>query len=278
METNILKAIYNLKKYSNNNFEEIYRGKNRANVMGEALEYYVKDLFCDSLREKTVEEKDKAYSKYFSYIGNQNNPPDFIISKGDVVEVEKVEGIGVIALNSLYPKSKLHSESDMITQACKDCEQWKIKDIIYSIGTVSNSSLKLLWMIYGDCFVADRDVYEGIRSKISRGINKLSDIQSPYVEPSIIDPLGITGFLLNSKCTIGNPMKIFDYAVSVNQNAKFSVKTIMLEEKYLSFPKEDRLKIENIVNKNFTVKNIKIKSPNNPAKLMRAKLLNLEEI
>ncbi|GEM_PF-6491591 len=69
--------------------------------MGEALEYYVKDLFCDCLREKSVDEKDKVYSKYFSYIGNQNNPPDLIISKGDAVEVNVPAQISIATFAEL---------------------------------------------------------------------------------------------------------------------------------------------------------------------------------
>lgn len=277
METNILKAIYNLKKYSNNNFEEIYRGKNRANIMGEALEYYVKDLFCDCLREKSVDKKDKVYSKYFSYIGNQNNPPDFIISKGDAVEVKKIEGIGGIALNSSYPKSKLYSESGMITQACKDCEQWKIKDIIYSIGTVSDSSLKLLWMVYGDCYAASSEVYERVRNKISGGVNELPGVEFSETNElgrvNKVDPLGITYLRIRGMWGIEHPYKVFNYAVKYDKSKKFSLFALMKEEKYNSFPKADREAIEGIKGKSFLISNIEIKSPDNPAKFMPAKLI-----
>lgn len=276
METNILKAICNLTKIKNNDLKNIYKGSNRANIVGEALEYYIKDLFCDSFGAKDINKKDKAYSKYFSYIGNQNNPPDFIISEGDALEVNKTKGTEGIVLNSPYPKSKLYTESPMITQACRDCEEWQAKDLIYSIGTVLSGKLKLLWMIYGDCFVADKDIYKGIRNKISGDMNELSDMELSDAGPSTVDPLGITRFSLRSSCTVDNPVKIFDYAVPINQNIKFSVKAILSEDKYLSFPKEDRLKIESITNKNFAINNIKIKSPDNPAKLMRAKLLSLE--
>lgn len=278
MKTNILKAICNLTKNENNDLRDIYKGSNRENITGEALEYYIKDLFCDSFGEKDIDKKDKAYSKYFSYIGNQNNPPSFIVSGSDAVEIKKIKDIRGVVLDSPYPKSNLYSKSSMITQACRGCEEWETKDIIYSIGTVYEDELKLLWMVYGDCFIADREVYGRISNKISKGINELSDIELLNAEPSMIDPLGITRFSLIGNCTIDNPIKIFDYVVPVNQNAEFSVKAIMLEDKYLSFPKKDRLKIESVANEGFTVKSIKIKSPNNPVKLMKAKLLSLEVI
>ena len=60
--------------------------------MGVALEYFVKDAFCNSLHIQGADEKDKEHSKYISYRGNDKNPPDFMISGGDAVEVKKVEG------------------------------------------------------------------------------------------------------------------------------------------------------------------------------------------
>jgi hypothetical protein len=45
-----------------------------------------------------------------------------------------------------------------------------------------------------------------------------------------------------------------------------------LEEKYLSFPAENRKGIEE--NKDLQISNIKIKSPNNPANLLNAKLIS----
>ena len=43
-----------------------------------------------------------------------------------------------IALNSSYPKDKLYADSPMITQECRECENWREKDIIYvKIGRAS---------------------------------------------------------------------------------------------------------------------------------------------
>ncbi len=94
--------------------------------------------------------KNDLYNQAFSYLGNQNNPPDIIIKNGDSIEVKKVQGnASGIALNSSYPKSKLYSDCSMITAHCKDCENWDIKDIFYIIGNTDDNDLKTLWFVYG---------------------------------------------------------------------------------------------------------------------------------
>ena len=89
METNLLIAITNLVKNPITELMSHYRAANRANSMGDALELYIKDLFCNSLNENDINEKNEIYSEYFSYLGNQNNPPDMIIKQGDAIEVKK---------------------------------------------------------------------------------------------------------------------------------------------------------------------------------------------
>ncbi len=277
MKTNILKAIFNLIGSKNNNLKNIYRGSNRANIMGEALEYYIKDLFCGSLNEKNMGIKDKIYSKHFSYIGNQNNPPDFIISEGDAAEVKKIEGIGGIALNSSYPKSKLHSGSSMITQTCRDCEKWETKDVIYSIGTISGGALKLLWMVYGDCYAADSEVYERVRNKISKGVNELPGVEFSETDElgrvNKVDPLGITYLRIRGMWGIEHPNKVFNYVTKYDRNKKFSFFALMRDTKYNSLPKADREAIEGIKDKSFLISSIEIKDPNNPAIFIPAKLI-----
>ena len=125
METNLLITITNLVKNPITNIIPYYRVSNRVNNIGDALEFYIKDLFCNSLNETNLEKKNEIYSKYFSYIGNQNNLPDIIIKKGDAIEVKKIESLrSGIALNSSYPKDKLYADSLRITMACRNCEDW----------------------------------------------------------------------------------------------------------------------------------------------------------
>ena len=60
----------------------------------------------------------------------------------------------------------------------------------------------------------------------------------------------------------------------LNKIQRFFVNAILLKEKYLSFPENDRKNLEGLISDNFSIKDIKIKSPNNPAKLLEAKLLS----
>ena len=176
METNLLKAIKNIVKNPNNDLVSQYRSLNRMNSMGEALEFYIKDIFCGLLSENDLAKKEQTYSEFFSYLGNQNNPPDIIIKNGDAVEVKKHIGIrpNGLALNSSYPKDFLYSDSPMITNDCRRCEEWSKKDLLYVIGSILDNKIKSLWFIYGNCYAASREVYEKIKNAISEGVKNNS--------------------------------------------------------------------------------------------------------
>lgn len=87
--TNILKAIYNLSKNPVVKIVSHYKNTIRIQQAGDALEFYIKDIFANTITLNDKAEKEKEYSKYFSYLGGANNPPDFIIRGKDAVEVKK---------------------------------------------------------------------------------------------------------------------------------------------------------------------------------------------
>lgn len=192
--------------------------------------------------------------------------------------MKKIESLrSGIALNSSYPKDKLYSDSLMITTACKNCENWKEKDLLYAIGVSNSNKLKALWFIYGDCYSANKEVYERIKNKVSEGINELQDVEFSQTNElgrvNKVDPLGITYLRIRGMWGIENPIKVFDYIIPKKQDVDFFFNAIISKEKYLSFPAKDRKNLENLVSDNFLIKDIKIKSPNNPAELLDAKLL-----
>ncbi len=278
--TNILQALKNIVENPITDISTRYQanGRNRANNMGEALESYVKDLFCNTFDVENDTEKNRVYSEKFSYIGNQNNPPDMIVANGDAIEVKKIESIGSqIALNSSYPKDKLYADSPMITQDCRECENWREKDIIYVVGAMQQNSLKALWFVYGDCYAASKDIYERIKTKISDGVNSLPDVEFSETKElgrvNKVDPLGITYLRIRGMWGIDNPLHVFDYITNIESESDLTVNAIMLTEKYNSFPSADRQAIENISSENFSIQDIEIKSPNNPAQLLNAKLI-----
>ncbi|ETB63824.1 TPA: NgoPII family restriction endonuclease [Candidatus Nomurabacteria bacterium] len=282
METNLLKAIRNIIANPSNDLLSQYRSLNRMNSMGEALEFYVKDIFCDSLKEDNSD-KGKIYSEYFSYLGNQNNPPDIIIKNGDAIEVKKHIGARAsgLALNSSYPKDYLYADSPMITTACRGCENWEKKDLLYVIGSIVDSKIKSLWFVYGDCYAASREIYEKIKDAISDGVNSLPDIEfgetNELGRVNKVDPLGITDLRIRGMWAIKHPNKVFDYISEISNEADFKVNAIMLSSKYNSFPESDRKELESLISHNLIINDIKIKSPNNPAKYLNAKLIRFSK-
>ncbi len=255
-----------------------YHAKIRINNWGEALEIFVKDLLAGTTRIADNNRKNIVYSEYFSYMGNQNNPPDLIIKDGDAIEVKKIENNSSrIALNSSYPKDKLYKDSNLINEACRNCEIWSEKDIIYSIGTVASNKLRSLWFVYGNCFAANKQVYEKISKKIIQGINEIPNIELSKTNElgrvNKVDPLGITYLRVRGMWGIEHPKRIFSYINGIQKESRFSAYAIMLKEKFDSFPEKDKFLLKQKISKNFSIKNINIKSPDNPAKLLNAKLL-----
>ncbi len=276
--TNILQAILNISKSDvKREIRDYYKNSIRIQQVGDALEFYVKDAFCNSFEINNIAKKEENYRNNFSYLGNSNNPPDIIIKGGDAIEVKKIEGkSSTISLNSSFPKDKLYSEDEMITNACRECEDWDIKDLIYAIGTVNDGKLKSIWFVYGDCYAADREVYTRVKNCISSGVERIDNVEfSPTKElgrVNKVDPLGITYLRVRGMWGIEHPVKLFDDIEDVEDNL---LNCIISEEKYLSFPKDDILSLEK--SKSINVKNVDISDPNNPAKTLKAKYIYIEE-
>jgi hypothetical protein len=264
--------------------------RNRTNSRGEALEEYIKDVFSDTISEYDETKRLEKIAEKFSYLGNQNNPPDMIMRGGDAIEVKKIESrSSSLALNSSYPKNKLLSDSAMITEQCRQCENWIQKDILYVVGVMPNKSLsssgKLtdVCMVYGDDYAADSSIYERIKTTIRNGITTIPDVQFSQTHElgrvNCVDPLGITYLRIRGMWGIENPWKTFDYVCSPNNHEEFNFFGIINEEKYRSFDPHDRDNIESLSkqNENFKIENIKIKNPNNPSQLKSAKRITFSK-
>ena len=269
---NILDAIVRINALENLEIGEFYRGRNRINNMGDALEKFIKDAFADSFR-MTEEERIVAYSQTFSFLGTQNHPPDAIIRNGDSIEIKKIESFSPsLALNSSYPKDKLRADSPMITRECRECENWQIKDIIYSIGVIPKNSLSLmaLCFVYGEDYAASHEVYETLRSRMREGFRSIADIAPADTNElgrlNAVDPLGITYLRVRGQWGIQNPRRVFDYLELGNFFAIINL------SKYNSFPAASRNLIENTAG--IIVSDCQVRNPNNPAQLRTAKLIS----
>ncbi|EMY3555004.1 NgoPII family restriction endonuclease [Flavobacterium psychrophilum] len=275
--TNILEAIINI---ANNPILEIrnhYLGRNRANNVGEALETFVKDAFANLIIATDEQERMNRYHEVFSWLGNQNHPPDIMIRNGDAIEVKKTQSANSdLALNSSYPKSNIQSNSSMITQECRVCENWTEKDLIYCVGHTNDETINSLWMVYGNIYAAKHETYQIIKQKITDGINEIPNVELAVTNElgrvNRVDPLGITNLRIRGMWQIQNPRRVFNY-LHVPTNNKFELVSLIPTEKYNSFPIESINKIENLGNENLTIENVNVRDPNNPANLIEVKLI-----
>ncbi len=278
--SNIINAIINLVTDPKIELRKYSVGHNRANDMGKGLEEYIKDLFAGTVNETNEQNRNIALSSVFSYLGNQNNPPDAMLRGGDAIEVKKIESNNSsLALNSSYPKAKLFSDSPMISAACRTCEKWSVKDMIYAVGIVPNGRgvISSLAMVYGDDYCADKAVYEKIKNVIKCGVQSIPNVEFAETNElgrvNRVDPLGITYLRVRGMWGIENPFNVFDYLFRRNHSKSFNFMCIINEDKWNTFDNTAELlallgKIDGLV-----ITDRQIKSPNNPAQLKNVKMI-----
>ena len=274
---NIINAIYNLVNHPVVELVEYYQGRNRANNAGDALEEYIKDLFADSFEMNETDRLEKL-SEVFSYLGNNSNPPDAMIRGGDAIEVKKIEtNNAALALNSSYPKHILSSNSPMISAACKSAEEWTEKDMIYAVGIVdkTNNDLKHLSMVYGLDYCASEECYSRIKKTIKDGVEAIPGVEFAESKElghiNRVDPLGITYMRVRGMWGIENPWKVFDYVYQRDFSKNFTFMCVINNYKWNTF--DNTALITNLHNDGFEIKNVRVKNPDNPAKLVDAKLI-----
>ncbi len=279
---NILTAIKSIVEFTDLAIQNITDGNNRMNNMGEGLEAYIKNAFANTFEVTTESERLNKIEKTFSYTGNKNNPPDMMLWGGDAIEVKKIESPNTsLQLNSSHPKEKLLSTNSKINNACKTCESWTEKDLIYSVGYVKKTKLHSLWMVYGECYAAEAETYQKVERKIKSSINLLNDLEinddtNELSGVKNVDPLEITYLRVRGMWIIENPSKVYDYIYSYDSSAKFQCIAIMRKSKFDSFPEEDRNAINSL--ENVAIEDVKIENPNNPANLIDAKLITYKVI
>ncbi|ADY73056.1 Type II site-specific deoxyribonuclease [Desulfurobacterium thermolithotrophum DSM 11699] len=269
----------------------VYRS--RVNSSGEALEHFVRDMFAGTYNLESESEKIKIFSEVFSYLGNQNNPPDLMIKGGDAVEVKKIESDGLrkkIPLNSSYPKNKLYRTDPRITNSCRKAEDWEEKDLIYSIGVVKRMLIHRLYMIYGDLYAADKEVYERCFNVIKKAVkHSLTDIglemkkTKELAKIDRVDPLGITDLRIRGMWNILSPKGTFGDINGIEEFKDENNKVLILlrKEKLQRILQETE---EEILEKYFELReegfirerSLKVKNPANPASIIDSTLIVLK--
>lgn len=279
--TNVLIALKNILNRNQNTMPTVidHKNSNRVNSTGDLLEYYVKDAFCGKSADlEMTNDKLMEYQKVFSYLGNSNNPPDFIVRHGVAVEVKKIEGKNPngIALNSSFPKDYLHQDDKRIKKECRDCENefggWTKKDMIYAVGNVEKNHLHSLWFVYGDCYCADKSTYERIATTIKDGVSAISGVEFGETKElgrvNRVDPLGITYLRIRGMWGIEHPSAVFKPLINPDAS-KTNIYILMKKETHEQIT--NKPDFSEFINQGILkVEEVKIPNPNNPAKNLDA--------
>lgn len=276
---NIVDAIIEVVHAPQYRLKEYSESHNRANQMGVALEEYVKDLFAGTVNETDIKKRNQKISDFFCYIGNQNNPPDSMLrGGGDAIEVKKIESPNAaLPLNSSCPKTKLYVNNEMINRKCRECEPWKVRDMLYVVGVLKEGMLTSLAFVYGDDYCAGKDVYEHVKKQLKEGISSIPDVDFAETKElgrvNRVDPLGITSLRIRGMWQIENPFVVFDYLYRCDSRKKFNFLAILNEAKAASLENFWMLEKLQQEKERLTISNAQIQDPDNPAVLRNVKLI-----
>lgn len=283
--SNVLIALKNILERNESNMPNVVNhiNNNRINSTGDLLEYYIKDAFCEKAASyEDTGEKLKEYQNVFSYLGNANNPPDFVVRQGVAVEVKKIEGLNAngVALNSSSPKDYLYADDVRIKQACRECEDeyggWLKKDMIYAVGNVNKGKLHSLWFVYGDCYCADRSSYDRIAHTIKDGVSAIPGVEFGETKElgrvNKVDPLGITYLRVRGMWGIEHPSAVFRSLLNTDR-LKTNIYVLIKKDTDMNIKNKPDLK-KFIDNDKLKIDEVMIPDPNNPAKKLDAILYN----
>lgn len=276
---NILSAIKSIVAISSldviENPNEIIH--NRANQMGAALEDYVKNAFANCMGQNP-KEIIHARSQTFSYLGNNNNPPDAMLIGSDAIEIKKLESLGTsqLQLNSSYPKNKLYPDNPKISNTCRTCEDWDEKDMLYVVGQVKNQELHNLFFIYGDLYCDSHEVYENVENVIKEGFHSLEGVELSETNElgrvNKVDHLEISDLRVRGMWLIKSPFIQFDYLTEEINDYSFKLVALIPEYKYNSFENVDEFE-EFCEDNGVSISDEEIEDPQNPANIIKSKLI-----
>lgn len=201
-----------------------------------------------------------------------------MLKNGDALEIKKIENENsALALNSSYPKHTLKSNSKMISNNCRLSENWTEKDIIYAVGVIKNNLLTSLCFVYGLDYCASEECYERIKTTIKTGVENIPGIEFAETKElghiNKVDPLGITYMRVRGMWGIENPWKVFNYVYTKKEKVGFNFMCIINDNKWKTFSNTKELLDLIINNYCLSIDDIRIKNPDNPAKLVSAKLI-----
>lgn len=276
---NILTAIKAIiEKSSLELTEQLQEGiQNRANQMGETLENYIKNAFADCLGQD-IRSIQQARNRTFSYIGNNTNPPDAMLKNGDAIEIKKIKTLSTpqLQLNSSYPKNKLFSDNPKICNACRTCEVWDEKDMLYVVGQINGHELQNIFFIYGDLYCDSPEIYKNVENVIKNGLESLDQVELADTNElgriNKVDHLEISDLRIRGMWLIKTPFQHFKYLTNEIANYSFKLVALIPEDKYNKF--ENVKEFEDFCCKNGVyISDEEIADPQNPANFISSKLI-----
>ena len=165
----------------------------------------------------------------------------------------------------------------MISEACRGAENWKEKDMLYVVGIVNRNVLCHLAMVYGLDYCASEQCYVGLKSRISQGVNAIEGVNFSETKElgrvNKVDPLGITYMRIRGMWGIENPWKTFEYVYKRDYRKRFNFMCLINERKWNRLEGTERILRLAKGNTNLKISDVRIKDPDNPAKLNNAKLI-----
>lgn len=255
---------------------------NRIVSVGDVMEMFVKDLYANTLHIQDINEKNLYFKDMFSYVSKQSAPPDLIVRGHEAIEIKKQNSMtyAELPLNSSYPRDYIYADSKMLTAECRNCEDgWDKKPLVYVVGNIDkkNTCLDSVWFAVGNCFCADRQVYEHIKKVIEDTIlanDSLSFNETNELgRVSNIDNLNYSSLRIRGMWNLKHPGKIFGDFIhnKVYDDLKTKYRLVILEEDFNNVSSDVKVLLMNKIKDGVIEKvHIQINNPNDRNELLNA--------
>lgn len=149
--------------------------------------------------------------------------------------------------------------------------------MLYVVGVVKESALRHLAIVYGLDYCATEACYAGLKKRLQDGVNSIAGVDFSCTKElgrvNKVDPLGITYLRVRGMWGIENPWKVFDYVYRRDLSNNFNFMCLINSRKWDRLPGTERVLSLSYANPRLKVSDVKIKDPDNPARLNDAKLV-----
>ena len=167
----------------------------------------------------------------------------------------------------------------MISDACKNAEEWTEKDILYVVGSIGKNTnmLNHLCMVYGTEYCASENCYKRIREIIKEGVESTPGIEFAESKElghiNKVDPLGITYMRVRGMWGIENPWKVFSYIYQRDFSNRFNFMSIISNTKWNTLDNRNALiELANCF-ETLNITDKQVNNPDNPAQQIDVKLI-----